>query len=206
MFYLKEKTVQLMKNSALIDLTLNSNTDSSRHYMTFFTLVLSLKAKTVLELGVRDGGSTIPFLMGLSYTNGHLTSVDINDNLILRNKLQEYKHWNFIVSDAISFLQNDNKIYDIIFIDDWHDGDHVLQELNLVKNKINENSLILMHDTMCWNTEPNYHYYLDKEGEFANGGPWSALKQLDKNIWEYVTIPVSNGLTIIRKIGKELIY
>jgi len=195
-----------MMNSALIDLTLNGNTDSSRHYMTFFTLVLSLKAKNVLELGVRDGGSTIPFLMGLEYTKGNLTSVDINDNVLLRNKLQQYKNWNFVVSDAISFLRNDSKVYDIIFIDDWHYGEHVSKELKLIENKINENSLILMHDTMCWNTEPNYHYYLDKYGEFANGGPWGALKQLDKDIWEYVTIPVSNGLSIIRKKGQELIY
>jgi predicted O-methyltransferase YrrM len=193
-------------NSALINLALNGAGDADQHYITLFALSLSLKAKNILELGVRNGGSTRAFLNALEYTNGNLVSVDINDNLILRENFKNQTNWSFIVSDAIHFLKNENKIYDIILIDDWHDGIHVTKELELIYNLVTPNSLILAHDTMCWNTQPNYHYYLDQDGEFGNGGPWRAIKNLDKKIWEYSTIPVNNGLTIIRKIGEERIY
>ena len=49
---------------------------------------------------------------------------------------------------------------------------------------------------------PDYYYPEGTEitdPEWANGGPYRAVKELDSNKWEYVTIPVNNGLTILRK-------
>jgi predicted O-methyltransferase YrrM len=197
-----------MAISTLIDLTLNEGKDSSQHYITLFALILSLKAKNVLELGVRNGNTTKPFLLGLDYVKGNLTSVDIEDNPYLRNKLKDFTNWNFIVSDSIKFLESvkPGTIYDLVFVDDWHDGLHVKKQLELIEKMITPSSLVVLHDCMCLNTQPNYHYYQDKEGEFANGGPWRAIKELDKSVWEYVTIPVNNGLTILRKLGEELVF
>jgi hypothetical protein len=50
--------------------SLNGSKDSSQHLITLFSLVISTKAKNVLELGVRNGDTTIPLLHALSYTNG----------------------------------------------------------------------------------------------------------------------------------------
>ena len=63
------------------------------------------------------------------------------------------------------------------------------------------NSLILLHDLMGNNSQPNYYHPIDvTSGEWANGGPYEAVKNLPKDKWEWVTIPVNNGLTILRKI------
>ena len=197
-----------MNINNLIDLTLNGNTDSSRHLMTLFSLVISIKAKNILELGVRDGGTTVPFLMALEHTGGNLTSVDINDSLKLREMVGLRENWKFEISDALTFLKNikQNTIYDIVYIDDWHDGLHVKQELKYIENHITTSSLILLHDCMCYNTQPKYHFYKDIDGEFGNGGPWRAVKDLDLDIWEFVTIPVNNGLTILRKKDEEVVF
>jgi predicted O-methyltransferase YrrM len=192
----------------LITSTYNGNTDISQHLLTLFALTVSLKAKNILELGVRDGNSTLAFLLGTKVTNGNLISVDISETPSLRETYKDYKNWNYVISDALLFLEQHvpQVPYDIVFIDDWHDGKHVLKELNYIEKNITTSSLILLHDAMCYNTQPKYHLYQDKDGEFANGGPYGALSQLDKNIWEYSTIPTNNGLTILRKLDQVAIF
>ena len=54
-------------------------------------------------------------------------------------------------------------------------------------------------------THPKYHYYTTTDGEFGNGGPYGALKLLDRNKWEYCTIPYDHGLTILRKLDNDII-
>lgn len=192
----------------LINVTYTGTEDISQHLLTLFSLTLSLKAKRVLELGVRNGNSTSAFLSGLQITKGHLTSVDISENPRLREIFKTYNNWDYIISDALKFLEDFKPIapYDIVFVDDWHDGEHVKKELNFIEKFITPSSLILLHDAMCYNTQPKYHHYLDKDGEFGNGGPYGALAALDKNIWEYSTIPVNNGLTILRKLDSIAIF
>jgi len=36
----------------------------------------------------------------------------------------------------------------------------------------------------------------------GGGGPYKALLELDMDKWEYATIPVNHGLTILRKKGE----
>jgi predicted O-methyltransferase YrrM len=197
-----------MEISHLINETYYGVSDSSQHTLTLFALTIALKAKNILELGVRNGGTTQPFLNALHITKGMLTSVDIQEDVKLRANFDKHKNWSYIISDAIKFLQSVNKdvFYDIVFIDDWHDGKHLYSEICLIEKHITPSSLILIHDCMCYNTQPKYHYYLDNEGEFGNGGPYGAISRLDKNIWEYCTIPVNNGLTILRKLDKVVTF
>ena len=51
-------------------------------------------------------------------------------------------------------------------------------------------------------TYPEYHLPLEglKNSEWGEGGPTRAVFELDPERWEYATIPVNNGLTILRKI------
>jgi glycosyltransferase involved in cell wall biosynthesis/predicted O-methyltransferase YrrM len=190
----------------LIDEALRGVEDTSQHKITLFSLALSVNAKNILELGVRKGITTTPLLEASSYTKGRVTSVDIMENTQLHYLKSKYKNWNYVIQDSIKFLENisNDEIYDLIFIDDWHDGDHLYKEIQLLEPHITPFTLILIHDSMCYNTQPNYHYFKDEGGEFGNGGPYGGLEKLDKNIWEYSTIPVNNGLTILRKKGEVL--
>ena len=175
--------------------------------MALFGLVISLKAKNVVELGVRGGGSAYPLLLGTYLTGGKLTSVDIAPcdtswaaSIDIPNITD---HWTVETCDARYFLEKYDDIIDLLFIDDWHEYDHVLNELESVKDKIAPNGIITMHDAMYRNWEPKYHEELNATGEFGGGGVYKAIKDFVNKYpgeWEYCTIPVDHGFTILRKL------
>jgi predicted O-methyltransferase YrrM len=65
----------------LMNRTLKTKNDGEtqyfEHVLTFFSIALQMKTKKILELGVRNGGSSYPFLIACKVLGGHLTSVDI---------------------------------------------------------------------------------------------------------------------------------
>jgi len=172
--------------------------DTDAHVLTLFSLVVSLGAKKILELGVRDGNSTDALLKGVEYTGGVVTSVDIEGtSYVPTNK----SRWHFHRGDALVFLNTlpEGEMFDLVFVDDWHSYRHVSDELRLLDQHVTPASLILLHDTM-YGTTPNYHSDLTlKTGQWANGGPYRAVAELDPQFWEFSTIPVGHGLTILRK-------
>jgi predicted O-methyltransferase YrrM len=190
----------------LMNRTLKTKNDGElkyfEHVLTFFSIALQMKTKKILELGVRDGGSSYPFLVASKVLGGHVTSVDINSN-VWRPPEDLAQYQTFIQSDAIEFLTNNTEKYDLIYVDDWHSYPHVKKELEEIDRVSDENTIILLHDLMG-NCEPNYWSPIDydKNGEWGLGGPYRAVEELDKNKWEWMTIPINHGLTILRKKGK----
>jgi predicted O-methyltransferase YrrM len=186
----------------LIDTVLKGHGDSDKHLLTLFSISLSLQAKNILELGVRNGATTLPFLMASKLLNGSLESVDTNSTTFKCPK--EYKqHWKFHKIDALEFLeiQSKNNIkYDLIYVDDWHSYQHVKKELEYIDQMIKPSGLVLLHDLMYGNTCPYYHVDLTTcSPQWENGGPYRAVAELNPNFWEFSTIPSNNGLTILRK-------
>ena len=191
----------------VIQKTLFGTGDSDQHLATMFSIVLQLKAKRILELGVRDGSTTLPLLLGAEKTGGTVISVDINDTEFKCPKhLQNI--WTFKKQDALSFLKDCSNIdnpWDLIFIDDWHSYEHVKAELELLDFQVGSSTIILLHDLMYANFEPHYHSDMDvHEGQWANGGPYRAVAEMNKNFWEFATLPVCNGLTVLRKKYSKL--
>ena len=93
----------------------------------------------------------------------------------------------------------DKKI-DVAFVDDWHSYPHVKRQLELLDELVSPSSIILMHDLMYGNTDPFYHVDLSHhEGQWASGGPYRAVAELNPQFWEWSTLPWNNGLTILRK-------
>lgn len=176
--------------------------DSDKHLLTMYSIALSINAKNILELGVRNGDTTLPYLLAAKENNGHLESVDINESSF-ECPIELKNLWNFYKTDAIEFLQDkvlQNKKYDLIYIDDWHSYEHVKKELELIDQLIRPGSVVLLHDLMYGNTCPYYHVDLTAcSPQWANGGPYRAVAELNPNFWEFSTIPSNNGLTILRK-------
>ena len=176
--------------------------DSSRLELPLISLPLSMKAKTIVELGVRDGHTTLPLLIAAHLMGGILHSIDINP--ITFRPPSEYKNsWELHQNtDALKFLSEwpKDKIIDFVFIDDWHAFDHVKKELELLDPLVSPSSIIAIHDTMYAHWEPHYHCDLAvKDGQWANGGPYRAVAELNQNFWEFSTLPINCGLTILRK-------
>jgi len=179
--------------------------DSDHHLVTIFGLILQTRAKNILELGVRWGDTSEPMVVGASMVGGHLTAVDIDQTFWkCPDDLKPY--YTFVKAEAISFLKQEverNAHYDVVYIDDWHAYEHVKVELELVDKITNKKSLILLHDLMAFNNDNgDYSWHKDSPigGEWSQGGPTHAVLELDKNKWEWVTIPFNNGLTILRKL------
>lgn len=190
-------TIETLINEVLV-----GSKDTSQHGLVLFGLICAINAKNILELGTRDGGTTNPLLLGAKTTNGKLTSVDINEpQFELYSEFSKY--WSFIKKDSIEFLSETKEKYDLIFVDDWHGSEHVYNELKLIKNLLNNKSLILLHDLMHTHHDPYYNTNGYPIGtEFEGTGPYGGLKKFinENENYEYVTIPVNHGLTILRKI------
>jgi predicted O-methyltransferase YrrM len=175
--------------------------DSDKHLMTLFSIALSTGGKTFIELGVRNGDTTVPLLEAAKLNNGTLYSVDINDTTFTPEKNLK-GNWKFHKSDAISFLNNWNPDIDIdlIYIDDWHSYSHVKNELDVLDKIVSPKTVILLHDLMYGDSCPFYHTDLTmKDGQWAEGGPYRAVAELNPQFWEFATIPYNNGLTLLRK-------
>lgn len=182
----------------IIEKTINGTDDSDGHLLTLFSIAVSSKAKVMLELGVRNGDTTLPLFEAAKINDAFLYSIDINDIGFVFDE----KYWKFIKSDSIEYLKkvskNDN--IDLVFIDDWHSYEHVKEELEILDKIISPSTIILIHDLMYGNTCPYYHTDLTlKSGQWANGGPYRAVAELDTQFWEFSTLPWCNGLTILRK-------
>lgn len=193
---------------SLIQDALFGQNECSKHGIVLYSLVCSLNAKNILELGVRHGGSTRPLLMGAATTNGKLTSVDIDQPRFHPNQGADWppqelrSRWNFVQSDAIKFLENANEKYDLIFVDDWHGSEHVYTELTLLQKNLSDRTLILLHDLMHTSRDPYYNKDHYSSGEFIGTGPYGGVMKFinEHPDYEFATIPVNHGLTILRKV------
>lgn len=176
--------------------------DSDKHFITLFSIALASGAKNIIELGVREGGTTLPLLTATQMNNGTLHSVDINKTTFIP-PAELKKHWKFSQQDAIQFLEKWDTSIDVglVYIDDWHSYDHVKKELELIDKIVSPSSVILIHDLMYGGTSPFYHTDLTNSAgaQWANGGPYRAVAELNPQFWEFATLPWNNGLTILRK-------
>tara|TARA_Y100000034_G_scaffold89591_1_gene107846 strand:+ start:3716 stop:4357 length:642 start_codon:yes stop_codon:yes gene_type:complete len=196
----------------MMNLTLKNDQDIDEHIFTLFSLTVSMKPKQIFELGVRTARSSFPFLFGCHLINSKLISVDIEQCKPFTTFPSEWEdYWTFIKKDAINFLEEDfpnlwspGEDGNIIYIDDWHDGNHVEKELNIISKYTTPKDLILLHDLMYGNSQPHYRSVhnpnaVGGERQWMNGGPYRPVSELNLTEWEYVTIPRCHGMTILRK-------
>tara|TARA_R110000787_G_scaffold257559_3_gene362737 strand:+ start:55 stop:663 length:609 start_codon:yes stop_codon:yes gene_type:complete len=185
----------------LLDAVTQGTGDSDQHLLTLFGLAIGSGGKTFIELGVRDGQTTLPLVMAAKNNGGKLYSVDLSPPP--NNISKEYlPHLEYFQQDAIEFLGSWDKSKDIdfIFIDDWHSYEHVKKELSILDTLVSPRTVIVLHDLMYGNTCPFYHADLSVDtGQWASGGPYRAVAELNPQFWEYATIPYNNGLTLLRK-------
>lgn len=182
-------------------MALYGSNDSDQHVITLFSIALACKGRTFVELGVRGGTTTLPILLAAYLNGGKLFSVDVQD-VEFQCPEELVSDWSFLKCDALDFLANwdKSKKMDFVYLDDWHSYEHVKKELEYLDMYVGPSSIILLHDLMYGNTQPFYHSDLTlKKGQWANGGPYRAVAELDLNFWEWSTLPWNNGLTILRK-------
>jgi hypothetical protein len=196
--------------------------DINEHIETLYQYAST--ARTVLELGTRGGVSSVAFLKGLGDQNAEgrsLTMVDIQDCSSVVDELHEaafeLQHplkITFLHGDDLDVIPTLDQKFDLVFIDTFHCGIHLIRELELVKEKCLD--CIIMHDTTIDGDtsemvrlgyeEIHYGGMMSKYGcsldECKLGLKWAIGKFISANpMWQVLMeYTNNNGLTILKRV------
>jgi predicted O-methyltransferase YrrM len=132
---------------------ITEESDINEHLTTLFFLTVEFNLKRTLELGVRDGISSIALNEAVSSIGGHVYSIDINDCEIAKENLKKTgldSNWTFFQGDDIEMGQKWKKELDHIFIDTSHAYNHTLEELRTFEPFLVSNGFITFHDTRAF--------------------------------------------------------
>ena len=130
---------------------MTANTDIHEHLVTLYLLTVELDLKRILELGTRDGDSTIALLHGAKAVGGHVTSVDLKESAKAKEAvlgLGFAAFWSFIESDD-TVLPWDTPI-DHLFIDTSHTFEHTVKELKKFEPLVRVGGVITLHDSVTY--------------------------------------------------------
>lgn len=133
--------------SPLEEIQIMRDSDMHEHMPTFQLLTHEFDLKKVLELGTRDGDSTIGFLQLAHEIDGHVTSIDINDVPLAKHRAESLRYldkWKFIKDNGLSIEWTDE--IDHLFIDSDHSYNHVFLELEKFEPFVKVGGFITLHD------------------------------------------------------------
>ena len=173
--------------------------DASHNYLN------ELDKPTILEFGVRHGYSTKLFLDYCEKNQGKLYSVDIDDCSNVSNS----SHWEFIQSrdDNFEFLFTKlPKEFDLIFIDSYHNAEHVKKIFYYYYSFLKKNGLILIDDTN-WIIYSKNKIKDNFNSEINNNELFFTLLEILNNNYENINIKFDfrgSGLAQILKIENKI--
>lgn len=130
-------------------------TDIHQHLETLYKLVCSISAKTVIELGVNTGESTIALLEAVAITGGKLYSLDIFPRPDTEKMLQSYGltgPWEFIIADDLEYIKTwpKEKLADIVFVDTSHQYEQTKKEIAAYEPIVRPGGIMIFHDTVSY--------------------------------------------------------
>ena len=142
-----ERLISIVSPSTPLEHRMVIHTDISDHLCTLYMLTVEFNLKKILELGTRNGESTIALLQAAHEINGEVTSIDIDSCSYAKNMIS---HLN--LSEKWSFIQNNdldvewNQVIDHLFIDTSHTYDQTIAELKKYEPFVKSGGIITIHD------------------------------------------------------------
>lgn len=168
--------------------------------------ILNIKKPNILELGVQRGSSTKMFLKICKKNNGFLTSIDIRDC----SSVSKSKRWKFIKSSDDNFTYIDKKLkgkkFDILFIDSYHEPNHVRKVFYHYFYYIKKNGLILIDDVIWLPYVKNQKYDNDFV-ERINRLTFDKVVEIFNSNVKNLTLDIcfrGSGMAIFKKLGMKL--
>jgi predicted O-methyltransferase YrrM len=221
-----KKYILMPKKVAIINNDIfqaSNSSDISEHLSLIYSILLSRKPETILELGTRGGESTRVFIrycdkflksgtsIDLSPAPDWMTSKNwthfIGDDIEIGNNLKELKVW----PNGVKFSE-----IDLIFIDSSHEYLHTMEELKLYFHMLSRNGVLILHDTnltnritrkidgtpnIGWDNQSGVNRALEDFFNFKID--WNNLRSFEtKNLLGDLSIihyPWNNGLTLVFK-------
>lgn len=126
--------------------------DIQDHMPRLKVMVEQLMPINIIELGTREGYSTVAFLMALrTRPHAHLYSVDIQR---VFGKMEPWRdridQWTFLETSDLPYPDGLPKFADMIFIDTDHLLETTRQEIATYSEHVSEDGIMLFHDTATW--------------------------------------------------------
>jgi predicted O-methyltransferase YrrM len=156
--------------------------DISDHLITLGFLVREFDLKRILEVGTRDGYSTVALVEAASAIGGEVLSIDIEPCLGARELLESLgltDHWRFLQANALDLdaTQIPQPI-DLLFIDTFHLYSQTLAELRKFVPYLRSGSWIVLHDSVSFhgvskalletvqslNVKPRFYSFVHRNG------------------------------------------
>lgn len=129
--------------------------ESHEHMMFLYFLVTNKKMTRMVEIGTRyAAGSTLSFLYAAKEMNGHLTSIDNDEDgglEVARKRVSDLdlnKYWTLLEGDSLGIEYNDP--IDSMFIDGLHTYDQVSGELAKYEPLVVPDGIITLHDIVLY--------------------------------------------------------
>lgn len=120
----------------------------ARHYLTLYSIILGMEAKSVLEVGA--GFSTPTILKALEITGGTLMTCDMRPIEGTGNKpesLKKYSNWKYLQGKTEKTLKDLIGPFDVVLHDGTHEFRDAYRDLRRIIPLVKKNGLILVHDT-----------------------------------------------------------
>lgn len=157
-----------------------------------YSLAVGMRAERVLELGY-DAGHT---LMAMAMSGAECVGVENYGDTgaargVAEEMLAEYDNVTLVNQEATAFLEaQPNESFDLIFVDDSHDRNHVAIEINNIRRILTPGGIAVFHDVIeC--------------------GPWTLIEH-DFSDWQRILLPAISpyaqtdfGIGVVRKPGGE---
>lgn len=168
--------------------------------------ILDIQNIKILEFGVRKGISTKMFLEICKKNNGKLYSVDVEDF----SGVVEDKNWKFIHCRDDDYDKVEKFIpekLDIIYLDSYHEPNHVEKIFYHYYPKIKDNGLYIIDD-ICWIPYVKNNYRDNFGCEIANIETFQRILEIhyqNKDSFDLEFSFVGSGLAkITKKNSNEL--
>ena len=161
--------------------------ETTQSFFTKHKRSLVFNLKKVLELGVRNGISTVALVEAVSTINGHVWSVDLDDAKFTKQKISSMnldRFWTFIQNDSILEAEKWENPVDLILVDTAHYYEQTLKELQMYERFLNVGGFILLHDSKSF---PGVLHAVE---DFLK------TSKSKYNFYNYIN---NNGLGILRK-------
>ena len=186
-----------MESVRLLEGLRDKGGDMKDHLLTIYSVARGVQAKTIVEIGVRHGMSTMALLAAAQDIGGKVFSVDIDFCKTAHSRARLFEledYWKFFRMPSRDFIAGwtDGPIY-LAFIDGDHRLGGVWEDFSGLYPHVKQDGLILLHDTFC-TPEVSKREGIDVAAfvtELFNSLTYCT---------ESVTLPYCNGLTIIRKL------
>jgi len=181
-----------------------------------FFLSYSIQAKTLVEIGVADGSTTVPMLMSARDNKGMLHSIDknpwyaTNDLRHVVESMENYEqYFKYYDCGSDDFFKSFNEKIDFAFIDGDHNWEQVARDVFNCLERLSNNGILFisdfgMHSGRDAKDTPGFEYvYKDKTYEDkCNDGIYKGLKQVLPMYPEFQAIAIqdrSNPFVIIAR-------